>query len=901
VPEKGKGSKSSLSRLVVLSQEAIRLHPVVRRFLLRWRGELVLLGLWCLKPADLVYPLNRFYRSLLAYMVQRSGLYDESYYRAENEDVARSGKNCLIHYVAWGDREGRRPIALFNPDYYRGQGAGLTSSVNALLHYEWVGCYRDLSPSSWFDNALYLRQNRDVAFSGINPLLHYLRWGAREGRSPSRDFDSSFYVTTYPDVAQSGINPLLHYVLKGQHEGRLTRQEGAPSPQVTREHETRGAEEAELILKKILAYGPRCQDSPIVDVIIPVYRNRALTLRCIKSVLTAANDTPHQIVVIDDATPESKLKHDLEKLAESDLLHLEVNEENQGFVVTVNRGLDLHPDRDVVLLNSDTEVYDGWLDRLRDHAVNAPKVASVTPLSNNATICSYPRFLEDNPYALEMSYSELDRCCKDVNAGHAVEAPTGVGFCMYLKRDAVKQVGVFDAAAFGRGYGEENDWCQRAEEHGWKNLIAADTFVRHFGGASFQGEQRKRIRHAMRVMERKHPGYLKDVDAFIKADPLASAREKLDCERLKRFSREQNVLMVCHNRGGGAERHAQEDARTQADLGRGVFFLRPVPGNPGFAYIQHADCINLPNLSSIKLSDVDLLAKRISELGISCIHTHGLVDFEPDAASSLHRVSEMTGVPLHVDIHDYKVICPRINLARTDGFYCGEPRDEKACNNCLKTEGNDFGVNDIRQWREQHYHVLKFAERLYVPDPDVAERLTRYFPELSFQVMPHEDIEYHPKPRPWLESEKLRVVVIGALSPIKGFNVLLACAKDAKRRKLPLEFVLMGYSFNDAALNRAGVEVTGRYADAEALAMLASIRPHAVFLPAVWPETYSYTLSIALQSGGVVTAFDIGAIGNRLRECGLGDALMPLNMARSPRGINNFLLSALTGRQLARD
>jgi GT2 family glycosyltransferase len=62
-----------------------------------------------------------------------------------------------------------------------------------------------------------------------------------------------------------------------------------------------------------------------------------------------------------------------------------------------------HKDRDVVILNADTEVYGNWLDRLVAHADEFPRVATVTPLSNNATICSYPETLNDNRNALEIS------------------------------------------------------------------------------------------------------------------------------------------------------------------------------------------------------------------------------------------------------------------------------------------------------------------------------------------------------------------------------------------------------------------------------------------------------------------------------------------------------------------
>ncbi len=89
--------------------------------------------------------------------------------------------------------------------------------------------------------------------------------------------------------------------------------------------------------------------------------------------------------------------------------------------------------------------------------------------------------------------------------------------------------------------------------------------------------------------------------------------------------------------------------------------------------------------------------------------------------------------------------------------------------------------------------------------------------------------------------------MIGAINNMKGFTVLLRCAKDAAARKLPLKFMLLGYSMNDRALEEAGVEVTGKYQESEALARLNSMTPHLVWIPSIWPETYCYTLSIGLK------------------------------------------------------
>ncbi len=854
----------------------------LRRHLWRLKGEGMLFGLWCLRILGKLYPFSHVYGALLARLVSGTGLFDSACYIKVNPDVADSDNDPLSHYIRWGDREGRSPMPLFDPVYYRSHADSFTAEVNSLLHYVWIGCHRDLSPSAWFDSAYYLRRNRDVALSGTNPLYHFITWGAKEGRSPSPEFDVDYYLKAYPDVSESGMNPLVHYVLYGQQEGRRTR----PLNESEEMQQPPKLEPVEV--DDIIAHFQQRHDDPVVDIIIPVYLDRTLTLRCINSVVRSKVNTPYQIVVVDDDSPEKDLRNDLDRLEKTGIVSLLRNQKNRGFVKSVNRGMRQNPDRDIVLLNSDTEVYDGWLDRLRRHACQDERIASITPLSNNATICSYPKFLHDNPYLLEIDYAELDQLCADINEGVRVEAPTGVGFCMYMRRDAMKAIGLFDEKAFGRGYGEENDWCQRAMERGFSNFIALDTFVRHIGSASFKGEKNERISQALRTLARKYPNYERQVQRFIKKDPLEEYRRRLDIARLKRHSKKQNVLMVCHSRGGGAERHMREDAKKQLDRDRGVFYLRPVPGKPTHGYIQHDECRYLPNLAEFNLSDVKRLVTFITELGVTCIHSHGLVDFEPQAVEHVVNICKTSGISLHVDIHDYKVICPRINLAKNDGVYCGEPKNEAECNTCLRMEGNDFGVTDIGQWRRMHEKALRYAEKVYVPNEDVSVRLGRYFPGIQFKVLPHEEVVYSPAPRKHQPGNKLKVVVIGAISRIKGYDVLLSCAREAQERNLGVEFILLGFSSDDAQLEKYGVIITGRYSEHEVNEKLAEIDADVAFFPATWPETYSYTLSYAIKAGLPIVAFDIGAIANRLSGWP-HSKIVPLDM----RHDQNFIISQL--------
>lgn len=853
-----------------------------------WGGRLTLLRLAFERRLLHAVGLRAAYHRRVVRLVRATGLFDAGWYLDSNADVLADGVDPLLHYVSHGDREGRQPMPLFDPMFYRAHAGELAAATNTLLHYCHVGRFLKKPASAWFDTGFYLRQNRDVSRSRADPLRHYLEWGGVEGRSPCKAFDSAFYLRSNPDVVQAGMNPLLHYLRFGRREGRLVTVLGLQD-----------VDGVGLPLSYPIPEDwenvPRasCPSAALVDVVVPVFKGRSETLRCLRSVLGSRNKTPFELVVIDDATPDLQLRAVLAEGAEAGLFTLLSNQENLGFVATANRGMALHPARDVVLLNADTEVFGDWIDRLRRAAVSDPHIATVTPLSNNATIASYPQVLHDNPYPLEISFGELDALTARVNAATLVETPTGVGFCMYLRRECLGAIGLFDLEAFGRGYGEENDLCQRAILAGWRNVVAADIFVHHLGSVSFQGERTRRIDAAMRVLGRRHPGYHRDVRDFIERDPLAEARRRLDWARLARDGGESSVLMVCHSRGGGAERALREDAARITAEGQSVYFLRPAPEVLDSVQISDPRQLQLPNQPYFSLQSRGDLAEALRELRVSRILVHGTVDFPLAAPAQLVELAREIGAELELDIHDYQVLCPRINLAGEDGVYCGEP-DEAGCNACLLSNGSKYNARNISEWRAAHAGMLAAASVVRVPDADVSERLLRYHPGLPIVVEPHDDLDLSrigPFDPLLGDGEALHVVVIGAIGKIKGFEPLLGCARDARERGLPLRFAVLGYSMNDAALISAGVAISGRYLESEVLQRLAALGAHLVWLPSLWPETFSYTLSVAFASGHPVWAFDIGAIARRLRDLGCEQALLSLDLQADPRAINDRFLA----------
>ncbi len=221
------------------------------------------------------------------------------------------------------------------------------------------------------------------------------------------------------------------------------------------------AEWIEAVARRTPSEGP-----PVIDVIVPVYDGLIETLRCIFSVLSAQQKTPYRLLMINDCSPNPELVAWLEWLAQIGAGDLVTNPENLGFPGTCNRAMGMS-DRDVILLNSDTEVFHDWLDRFVEAASSSERVGTITAMSNNATIASYPVWLEGSNDELEVSWSDLDEIASDVNRGLYVSVPTGIGFCMYISRAGLSEVGDFDQVAFKAGYGEENDLCRRLEHVGF--------------------------------------------------------------------------------------------------------------------------------------------------------------------------------------------------------------------------------------------------------------------------------------------------------------------------------------------------------------------------------------------------------------------------------------------------
>lgn len=611
-----------------------------------------------------------------------------------------------------------------------------------------------------------------------------------------------------------------------------------------------------------------------VDVVVPVINNASAARRCIDSVRASSNHRSFELVVAVDAAQDSELATYLQRLREQGAVTLVDLSSSEGYAAAANRAFDLHHDRDVVVLNAEALVAGDWLDRLAQHASerNVGVVATFTNRSGSAT---YPLPRGDNALPPGQTVATLDGVFARANAGLAVALPAVRGPCLYFRRDCLSAIGDFDASSLGGDFGVEVDFCMRAQSAGFRNLLAADVFVgREAQSAAASRDADEMSQSAELTLGKLYPAYAAQNAQLSQRDSLRPSARRVDLLRLV-DTQAPILVFISHPWGGGIPRHMSDLAALVADRCE-VLYLEPAAGSTVKLHWPRAGegfsaYFTLPD-------DLPALAQVLRDIGVARLHFHH-VHLLPRAVLDLPSA---VGVPYDCTLHDYYAICPQYHLVTADGKYCGEP-DAAGCAACLALRPGQWGL-DIAQWRGLFGRLLRGAERVIAPSQDVATRIHRYFADLAVDVWSHPEVE------PTLPPRIARVAVLGNLSPEKGLNVVAACAREARKQDLPLMFRLLGSTtepipqFPDVPLT-----IHGQYLDADLPRIIAAERPDVIMFPAQVPETYAYTLSVALASGLPIVASSLGAFPERM-EGHPDSANVPWNAP--PHVWNSALLAA---------
>ena len=347
----------------------------------------------------------------------------------------------------------------------------------------------------------------------------------------------------------------------------------------------------------------------------------------------------------------------------------------------------------------------GWLNRMIYPMLLDSSIASVTPFSNAATTCSFPEPLIDNELFLEFTVNEIDACFSQITLlPQPINLPSGIGFCMGIRKKVIDEIGNLDPV-FGRGYGEENDWCLRAAEKGYKNILVNNLFVYHKHGGSFTSEEKKKlIDNNLKIISNRYPYYHDDVQTHILLDPAKSIREFI---KLALLSRNDSgaVLIIDHELGGGANDYRNNLINTLTKKGELVVLLindTHIADKPNVvAYMQGRNArFELPNNDAVlTLLNIVHIREVIYNNLVSCEDPLQFIEL-------LRNFIIRNELPLTMLIHDYYPVCPSYTLLNKSGVYCKVPEDINECNNCLHKIPEKVllfhpNVKDITTWRSK--------------------------------------------------------------------------------------------------------------------------------------------------------------------------------------------------------
>ncbi|GJD61093.1 glycosyltransferase [Methylobacterium frigidaeris] len=613
---------------------------------------------------------------------------------------------------------------------------------------------------------------------------------------------------------------------------------------------------------------------PPACAIVPVYNGLADLKACLASLMPQLVPGRMRALVIDDASPDPAVTRYLDDLAAEAHPGLTVlrNRENLGFIGTVNGGLALlEPGEDCILVNADTVLAPRALEKLARTCHRGPGIASATPLSNNATILGFPGMPEAQGPLLGLGPAAIDAALEAASP-QPVTIPTGIGFCLYLNRQALDEVGGL-SPEWGRGYCEEVDWCLTARDLGWIHVAATDTYVEHEGSVSFGKGER------LAILERNHarlvalyPEYQDEIDAFLAADPLRSLRLTVFGSLLAGSIR-RLTLHVGHGLGGGATRYVDQIRGLARAKDHEIGHL--APAGQRLALTLDAARAGV----TLRQDDLFGLLEALEGAGVAIdLHLNARFGY---ASSFLDRL--LSGRwPYAVTLHDFQWYCPKVHLVDGRNFYCEEPPAD-ICRHCTVrgvpydyADQNALMGGGLDGWLATNERILRGARRLVAPSRDTAERYARRLGLTGIAVVPHPEAAAPVAARPSrARTGAVRVALVGGIGAHKGFEVVVALAERAARERRPIAFTVIG-SVSD--LHRVeglpNLTVTGAYIPEDLPRLLAEADPDYVFLSSVWPETYSYVLSEVWAAGYPVVAFDIGAPAERIRAEG-GGILLP--------------------------
>lgn len=488
----------------------------------------------------------------------------------------------------------------------------------------------------------------------------------------------------------------------------------------------------------------------MVDIIIPIYNAFEDLQICLDSLYKNTDFDKNRLILINDNSPDERIAPLLDKQRTRKNVIVIHNETNKGFSNNINIGIAQSEENDVILLNSDTIVTDGWIDKMVKCAYSNSAIGTVTPLSNNATLCSVPIFCEENRLPEGVTVERAGKVVEECSERRYPRISVAHGFCMYVKREVIDLIGNFDAETFGRGYGEENDFCNRAEQAGYFHVMCDDTYIYHSGTKSFISKEKEAyIRAHEEILRKRYPVQMHNNDVHVIKNPNHFVSENvgiyLDINNGRR-----NILYVlqsdfregAQDNCGGTQIHVRDLVSGMRDSAN--IFVAARDGDYLNLTVYYGDKEKLFKFYMGRYEEcyqfTDRNARRVwdeilSAFKIDLVHVHHVIRMSFD----IFYAAKEHGIPLIFTAHDFYFVCPSSTLIDCNGKQCAGKNDCD-CRQCLENKCKIYPRLDFMKiWRTRCAQVFGMVDEVILPDRSVGDILLKYYPSIAdkLKVIPH--------------------------------------------------------------------------------------------------------------------------------------------------------------------
>lgn len=706
--------------------------------------------------------------------------------------------------------------------------------------------YSLIKNSEVFDENYYLKKYNDIG-QEYDPIYHYMTQGIYENCKPSEHINLTEYIKVH-NIDIDVINPLVHYISSDKNDFNF------------KWFKNENIDKICNTLKKE------------VSIIIPIYNAFEDTKNCIESVLKHSKRN-FELILINDCSPDKRIRELLEHYSNNPKVKVIHNEVNKGFTGTVNVGLK-NSYNDVILLNSDTIVTPKWLEKLTIAAYSDEKIGTVTPFSNNAGAFSVPE-IGENEIPKNLSLNEMANIVEKVSNHNYVHVPTGNGFCLYIKRETINSVGLFDEETFGKGYGEENDYCMRALEKNWHNIIDDSTYIFHNEGSSFSTEREELLNKHRLLVDIKHPTYTQKIRKTFNSPVFNYMRNDVKNGLLKiSFKKydKKRILYVIHSKSGGTFKHLQ-DLMEYVEREYDCYLL--------FSHIHLMKLYHFNNKKFQKISEWKLNTRWWAEkiyideykniyfnilinLNIDIVHLHHMMHNSFD----LPKITKILNIPTVMTIHDFFLVCPCFTLLNENFEYCKGICNDNLMNCQIPSQGitqKKIIKSFIKEWRLNVNQMFKNIDYFVTMSVDTKNIFNNIFPNVfkdNIKIIEHgtdyininENLFEVPS-----EDKPIKLLCTGNILPHKGSKFIKELYELDKNANI--EFHFLGQT--DENLKDIGIH-HGEYELKDLISHIRDIKPSFICIFSIWPETFCYTLSEAWAFKIPVLASKIGVIEERM-------------------------------------